>query len=92
MFNFPPPGPCKLGRVSASMEHCFVLFFLDCVTRLSLLWSYVTILKEFILKSICFHLKEYLQVIVFPDLKPVSMTARPISVPRRTSRDSSCVI
>lgn len=42
-----------------------------------ILWSHIAILKECILKPICFHLRKYLLIIISPDLKPVSISARP---------------
>ena len=54
--------------------------FFDCTTRLCIFWSYVnTTLKEFILKSVCFHLRnnQYLLIIISPDLTPVLASAGP---------------
>ena len=54
--------------------------FFDYATRLRIFWSYVnTTLKEFILKSVCFHLrnKEYLLISISPDLTPVLASASP---------------
>lgn len=58
------------GRASPNMESSFF----DCATILCILWFCMTVLKESILQSTCFHLKNkgYLLIIISPDLKPVS--------------------
>lgn len=54
--------------------------FFDCAKKKTVYFGLNTALKEFILKSVCFHLrnKQYLLISISPDLTPVLAAGPPL--------------